>query len=75
VTGAPVFNARVFVFGAGGSFTAFTDAAGNYTITRIPAGSYAMHVTASGYFLGSARPTILEAQTTVQNIALRPTGV
>ena len=73
-TGAGVVGAKVFVFGGGGTFTAFTNATGNYTITRIPAGSYAMQVTASGFFLGSARPTIVAAQTTVQNVALKPTG-
>ncbi|HET8683421.1 MAG TPA: carboxypeptidase regulatory-like domain-containing protein [Micromonosporaceae bacterium] len=74
VTGAPVFNARVYVFGAGGTFTAYTNTLGRYTINRIPAGSYAMHVTASGYFLGSANPTIFEGQTTVVNVLLKPTG-
>jgi len=74
VTGAPVAGARIVVFSAV-SFTTNSDANGNYTITRIPAGSYAMHVTASGFFLGTARPIILEAQTTVQNVALRPTRI
>jgi subtilisin family serine protease len=72
-TGAAVPNASITVFGTGGTFRATSDAAGNYSITRVPAGSYAMHVTATGYFLGTARPTIQAAQVTVQNVALRPT--
>lgn len=74
VTGAAVPGAAITVFGAGGTFRTTSDAAGNYTITRVPAGSYAMQVTASGFFLGSARPIIVAAQVTVQNVALRPTG-
>ncbi len=73
VTGAAVPGASITVFGGGGTFRATSDAAGNYTITRVPAGSYAMHVTATGYFLGSARPTIVAATVTVQNVAIRPT--
>jgi hypothetical protein len=74
VTGAAVPNASITVFGGGGTFRVTSNATGNYTITRVPAGSYAMHVTASGFFLGSARPTIVAATVTVQNVAIRPTS-
>src|SRR5215510_13629779 len=48
-TGAAVAGAKVELFGPGLSRTAYTDAAGIFSIDQAPIGSYSLRVTANGF--------------------------
>src|SRR5262245_10444277 len=48
-TGAAVAGAKVELFGPGLSRTAYTDAAGLFSIDQAPIGSYSLRVTANGF--------------------------
>jgi hypothetical protein len=53
-------------------FAAITDAQGFYHIEQVPAGDYTLRAGAPGYALATASVTIVDSQTTTQDVALTP---
>lgn len=74
VTGQPVVGASILIgipFGAV-YYSAFTDSAGNYTISDVKAGSVTIYSGADGYSPAQATLTVLANQTVTQNFVLVP---
>lgn len=69
-TGAVIAGATVTSSNGG---TATTNAAGEYTFTSVPNGSYTISAAASGYTGGSVTVTVAGGNT-IANVALTPTG-
>lgn len=67
-TGGAIAGAMVSIAGK----SATTGTTGTYSITAIPAGTYTMTVSASGYNTWSGSVTITAAGTATQNVSLTP---
>ena len=73
-SGSPVWGARVSV--AGTPFSATADAAGRYTITGVPPGTYRVRAVLIGYSLAEAPPVLVTAgQTVSANFQLKQLAV
>ena len=64
--GSPIAGATV----SGGTRTVTTDASGEYTIADVPAGTYEVTVSKSGYESASLMVTVVEGTTTVTDFSL-----
>ena len=69
-TGAGIAGATV----SDGPASATTDSTGAYTLAGVPAGTYTLTVSASGYGSGSQSVSVTSGQTTTANIALTKTA-
>jgi len=64
--GSPIMGVTV----TDGTRTTATDAAGTYTITNVPPGSYHVTASKSGYYSSSLAATVLSGTATVANFSL-----
>src|SRR3989442_11898671 len=72
-SGAPVWGARVSI--AGTQFSATADAAGRYSITGLPPGTYRARAVLIGYALAEASVLVAAGQTVSANFQLKQLAV
>src|SRR3989441_5477391 len=72
-SGAPVWGARVSI--AGTQFSATADAAGRYSITGLPPGTYRVRAVLIGYALAEAPVLVAAGQTVSANFQLKQLAV
>ena len=72
-TGAPVSQASVSL--DRGTARALTNDRGDYSITRVPAGSYTMRVRRLGYEAAPASVSVIDGQTTRRDFVMRKLAV
>ncbi len=72
-TSAPLARATVAILGT--RLSAETDAEGRYTLTGVPAGSYALRARLLGYLPGAAAAVVQDGQQTVADLQMKASPI
>jgi transglutaminase-like putative cysteine protease len=73
-TGTPPISGASIVLIERPEYSAKTNAQGQYTITRVPAGTYTVRASKSGYSSQQASAQVTSGQTTPKNFSLTPSS-